>query len=93
MVGLKVWLEKHYSDSAPEESKVEKRYAKLKRYKMSTEDDKHSGQKLIEMAGIIKLSKERVRQIVHQYLELQKLCAKWVPREVTIEQKIQRVDN
>lgn len=48
--------------------------------------------KLIEIADTLKISKERVGHIVHEYLGMRKLCAKWVPRELTIDQKQQRVD-
>jgi hypothetical protein len=33
--------------------------------------------KLIEIAETLKISKERVEHIVHEYLDMQKLCAKW----------------
>ncbi|XP_031630281.1 histone-lysine N-methyltransferase SETMAR-like [Contarinia nasturtii] len=49
--------------------------------------------KLIEIAEALKISKERVGHIVHEYLGMRKLCAKWVPRELTIDQKQQRVDD
>lgn len=113
-VEAKAWLVKHYSDSAPGKSTVEKWFAKFKRGEMSTEDDTRSGRpkeavtdenikkvhkiimndrklKLIEIAETLKISKERVGHIVHEYLDMRKLCAKWVPRELTIEQKFQRV--
>jgi transposase len=35
--------------------------------------------KLIEIAGTLKISKKRVEHIVHEYLDMQKLCAKWLP--------------
>ena len=49
--------------------------------------------KLIEIAESLKISKERVRHIVHEYLDIRKLCAKWVPRVFTIDQKQQRFDD
>lgn len=49
--------------------------------------------KLIEIADTLKISKERVGHILHEYLGMRKLCAKWVPRELTIDQKQQRVDD
>lgn len=49
--------------------------------------------KLIEIAEALKISKERVGHIIHQYLDMRKLCAKWVPRELTFDQKQQRVDD
>jgi len=48
--------------------------------------------KLIEIAETLKIPKERVGHIVHEYFGMRKLCAKWVPRELTIDQKQQRVD-
>jgi hypothetical protein len=49
--------------------------------------------KLIEIAETLKISKERVGHIVHEYLDILKLCAKWVQRVLTINQKQQRVDD
>jgi hypothetical protein len=49
--------------------------------------------KLIERAETLKISKERVRHIKHEYLDMQKLCTKWVPRVLTINQKQQRFDD
>ncbi|CAH2091412.1 unnamed protein product [Euphydryas editha] len=42
----------------------------------------------------LKILKERVGsyRIVHEYLGMRKLCARWVPRELTIDQKQERVD-
>jgi energy-converting hydrogenase A subunit M len=36
--------------------------------------------KLIAIAEALKISKERVGNIVQQYLDMRKLCTKWVPR-------------
>jgi hypothetical protein len=47
--------------------------------------------KLIEISETLKISKERVGHIVHEYLDMRKLCAKWVPRVLTIDQKQQRI--
>jgi [histone H3]-lysine36 N-dimethyltransferase SETMAR len=49
--------------------------------------------KLIEIAETLKISKERVGHIVNEYLGMRKLCSKWVPRELTIDQKQQRIDD
>lgn len=49
--------------------------------------------KLFEIAEYLKISKERVGYIVNEYLGMRKLCAKWVPRELTIDQKRQRIDD
>jgi hypothetical protein len=46
---------------------------------------------LIEIAETLKISKKRVGHIVHEYLDMQKLCAKWQPRVLTIDQNQQRV--
>jgi hypothetical protein len=48
--------------------------------------------KLIEIAEVLKISKKRVEHIVHEYFDMQKLCAKWLPRLLTIDQNQQRVD-
>jgi hypothetical protein len=115
-VEAKAWLDKHYSDSAPAKSTVEKWLAKFKRGEKSIEDDagsersKEAGTdedikkvnknllndrkvKLIMIAETLKISKECVGHIVHEYLDIRKLCAKWVPRLLTIDQKQQRVDD
>lgn len=115
-VQAKAWLDKHYLDSAPGKSTVEKWFAKFKRGEMSIEDDARSGRpkeavtdenikkihkiilsdrkmKLIEIAETLKISKERVGHIVQEYLDMRKLCAKWVPRVLTIDQKQQRFDD
>ncbi|GFV53882.1 putative DD34D transposase [Trichonephila clavipes] len=49
--------------------------------------------KLIEIAETLKISKERVGHIVNEYLDMRKLCSKWVPRELTIDQKQQQIDD
>lgn len=49
--------------------------------------------KLSEIAETLKISKERVGHIVHEYLGFRKLCAKWVPRMLTPDQKQERVDD
>ena len=46
--------------------------------------------KFIEIAETLKISKERVGHIVDEYLDMRKLCSKWVPRELTTDQKQQR---
>ena len=48
--------------------------------------------KVHELAGIVKISDSSVFTILHENLGMQKLCAKWVPREVTVDQKQQRID-
>jgi hypothetical protein len=48
---------------------------------------------LIEIAETRKISKERVGPIVHEYLIMRKLCAKSMPRVLTINQNQLRVDD
>jgi hypothetical protein len=99
-VEAKAWLGKHYSDSAPGKSTVEMWFAKFKWGEMSIENSKKFYKiflndrkvKLIEIAKTLNISKERVGHIVHAYLDMLKLCAKWVQRMLTINQKQQRVD-
>ncbi|KAF7282668.1 hypothetical protein GWI33_002207 [Rhynchophorus ferrugineus] len=43
--------------------------------------------KLNEIADTLKMSTERVHHIIHEYLGMRKLCAKWVPRELNFDQK------
>jgi hypothetical protein len=49
--------------------------------------------KLIEIDETLKISKKRVEHIVHKSLDMQKLCAKWLPRVLTIDQNQQHVDD
>ncbi|KAF7282415.1 hypothetical protein GWI33_002728 [Rhynchophorus ferrugineus] len=49
--------------------------------------------KLSEIADTLKISTESVHHIIHEYLGMRKLCAKWVPRELTYDQKQRRVDD
>ncbi|KAF7269849.1 hypothetical protein GWI33_017132 [Rhynchophorus ferrugineus] len=53
---------------------------------MSTEDGERSGRPK-------EISTERVHHIIHEYLGMRKLCAKWVSRELTFDQKHLRVDD
>jgi hypothetical protein len=48
---------------------------------------------MIEIAKTLKISKKRVEHIVHEYMDMRKLCAKWVPRVLTIDENQQRVDD
>ncbi|KAF7263203.1 hypothetical protein GWI33_003507 [Rhynchophorus ferrugineus] len=43
--------------------------------------------KLNKVADILEISNERVHHIIHEYLGMRKLCEKWVPRELTFDQK------
>ena len=47
--------------------------------------------KVREIAKIVSISTERVVNILYTYLRMRKLCAKWVPRLLTIDQKHIRV--
>jgi len=43
--------------------------------------------KVKEISDILGISKERVGYILHQELNMRKLCARWVPHLLTINQK------
>jgi histone-lysine N-methyltransferase SETMAR len=47
--------------------------------------------KLREIAETINISKERVGYILHEELGMKKLCARWVPRMLTADQKRTRM--
>ncbi|KAF7282649.1 hypothetical protein GWI33_002188 [Rhynchophorus ferrugineus] len=53
---------------------------------MSTEDGERSGCPK-------EISTERVHHTIHEYLGMRMLCAKWVTRELTFDQKQRRVDD
>ena len=38
------------------------------------------------------LSSETINVILHKKLRLRKLCARWIPHSLTLEQKLSRVD-
>ncbi|XP_070851493.1 histone-lysine N-methyltransferase SETMAR-like [Drosophila suzukii] len=48
--------------------------------------------KLKEIADASKISEGSVFTILHEHLDLRKLCSKWVPRLLTPDQKQQRID-
>jgi hypothetical protein len=43
--------------------------------------------KVREISETIGISKERVGYILHEELDMKKLCARWVPRSLTADQK------
>jgi hypothetical protein len=47
--------------------------------------------KVREISETIGISKERVRYILHEELNMKKLCARWVPRLLTADQKRTRM--
>lgn len=47
--------------------------------------------KLRDIVDIVNISSKRVFNILHEYLDIKKLSAKWVPRFLTIDQKRNRV--
>ena len=49
--------------------------------------------KLRELADVVKISKERVGFILHEYLTMRKLCSQWVLRLLTVDQKRECVDD
>ncbi|KYN38942.1 Histone-lysine N-methyltransferase SETMAR [Trachymyrmex septentrionalis] len=48
--------------------------------------------KVRELADMVNISKNAVHRILAENLEMKKLCARWVPRLLTIEQKQRRKD-
>ena len=48
--------------------------------------------KVHEPADIVKISDGSVFTILHEHLAMRKVCPKWVPRELTVDQKQQRID-
>ncbi|KAL1460741.1 hypothetical protein WDU94_012693 [Cyamophila willieti] len=48
--------------------------------------------KVLDIAESVGISTERVWYILHEHLGMQKLCARWVPRLLTPDQKRQRKD-
>ena len=48
--------------------------------------------KVHELTDIVTISDGSVFIILHEHLGMRKLCAKWVPRELTVDQKKQRID-
>ena len=49
--------------------------------------------KLCGIADTLKISEGSVFTILHKHLSMRKLCSKWVPRLLTVDQKQQRVDD
>lgn len=49
--------------------------------------------KLREIAIMVGISSERVFNILHEHLNMKKLCARWVPRLLTADQRQRRVDD
>ena len=49
--------------------------------------------KVREIADTTGISKECVRYILHEELDMKKLCARWVPRSLTEYQKRTRMKN
>jgi len=47
--------------------------------------------KVREIAETMRISKERVGYILHEELDMKKLCARWLPRLLTADQKRTRM--
>jgi len=47
--------------------------------------------KIREIANIVKISTERIQNVLHETLGMKKLSARWVPRLLTVEQKRNRM--
>ena len=50
------------------------------------------GLKVRELADMVGISKRAVHRILTENLDMRKLCARWVPRLLTMEQKQRRED-
>ena len=84
---------------------VEKWFADFKRGRTNTDDAERSGwpnsavvpeniKKVHKMiVDIFKISKGSVFTILHEHLSMRKLCSKWVPRLLTVDQRQQCVDD
>jgi len=49
--------------------------------------------KIKEIANIVKISIERIQNILHETLGMKKLSARWVSRLLIVEQKSESHDN
>ena len=49
--------------------------------------------KIREIANIVKISIERIQNILHETLGMKKLSARWVSRLLIVEQKSESHDN
>ncbi|EFN86370.1 hypothetical protein EAI_04267, partial [Harpegnathos saltator] len=49
--------------------------------------------KLREIADTLRISAGCVFTILHEHLSMRKLCSKWIPRLLTVNEKQQRVDD
>ena len=49
--------------------------------------------KLLQIADTLKISEGTVFTILHEHLSMRKLCLKWVPRLLIVNQKQQHVDD
>jgi len=72
----------------PKVALTDENIKKKKIHKMILEDRKV---KSMVIADTLKISKVRDGPITREYMGMRKLCAKWVPRELTDDQKQQRV--
>ncbi|KAF7277769.1 hypothetical protein GWI33_009190 [Rhynchophorus ferrugineus] len=84
-VEAKTWLDAKYPDTALRKSTIKDWYAKFGRGEMITEDDPKL--KSNEIADTLKILAERVHHIIHEYLDMGKLCAKWAPWSLLTKKK------
>ncbi|KYN37246.1 Histone-lysine N-methyltransferase SETMAR [Trachymyrmex septentrionalis] len=99
---IKAELDSTLEESAPSFTTVKYWVAEFKRGRTSCEDEHRSGRpkmvlgdrrlKVRELADMVNISKSAVHRILAENLEMRKLCARWVPRLLTIEQKQRRED-
>ena len=45
-----------------------------------------------EIAMELGISKEWVHNIIHEHLHMKKICARWIPRILTVYQRLQLVE-
>ena len=98
------WLEKCYGDSAPSKTTIctdnedAERSGRpnevvtpetIKKVHQIVSENRKL--KLRETADTLKISYGSVYAILHEYLSMRKLLSKWVPRLLTVDQKLQRV--
>jgi histone-lysine N-methyltransferase SETMAR len=56
-------------------------------HELILEDRRISAKSISEQLGI---SRERIESVIHEDLDMRKLCAKWVPKCLNMGQKLQR---
>ena len=95
-VEAKLWLDKYYTDSAPLKSTIERRFEKIKRGEVNTEDDSFSGR---PKKAVTNENYKRVHKIIwddckvklieiSETLKLSKKCVGHILNEYLAMQKV-----